>query len=125
MTYPDPQTKLLCLGLDDMLQLFEVMSIVGFHLDKDPQDDLTIMRPTLDVVGGLLESEFVVAGDVVKDDQGFLTIRSWDLSPPATVDRIEKEWHELGGPPNLGDIVWLELTDKGRAEARRWLSENQ
>jgi hypothetical protein len=30
-----------------------------------------------------------------------------------------KEWGELEEPLNIGHIGWLELTEKGREEARR------
>ena len=76
------------------------------------------MDPTLKVIYSLLSSGYAIAGNVEKDE-GILRIRSWGLSPSDTVSRIEEKWHELEKPPNLGDVVWLELTEAGRAEARK------
>jgi hypothetical protein len=76
------------------------------------------MAPTLQVIHDLLESGYVVAGQVAKDENELLYIRSWDLSPSETVKRIERDWSALGRPPKPGEVVWLELTDSGRAKIR-------
>jgi hypothetical protein len=113
---PDLQNDLLARGLDDLLQLVEIISVVGGHVGIDRHDQ-SVMDPTLKVIYCLLSSGYAIAGSVEKDDKGILRIRSWGLSPSDTVSRIEEKWRELEKPPNLGDVVWLELTDRGRAEA--------
>lgn len=112
------QNKLLSSGLDDVLQLSEVISGVSAYLSKSPHD-LSLMWPTIKVVQYLLESGYVVVGDVMKKDDGSLFVRSWELSPPEAGKRMERDWQDLDEPRNLNDIVWLELTDAGRDEARR------
>lgn len=111
------QTDLLLRGLEDMLQLVEIISRVGEHSGIDRHNDQAVMKPTLCVISELLHSGYAIAGDVVKDDEGLLHVRPWGLPPSDAVTRIEREWLDLEEPPNLGDVVWLELTDAGRAEA--------
>ena len=53
---------------------------------------------------------------MARDDNGILYIHSWDTSPWDAVRRIERDWRELGRAPNPGEVVWLELTDAGRAK---------
>lgn len=120
MTSCDLKDELLYRGLTDMLQLSEIIFVVSKNTGIKPHDELAIMPPTLDAVRDLLEAEYAIAGDVTKDNEdGLLMVRSWDLTPSDTIARIEREWRELKEPPNLGDVVWLELTETGRAEARK------
>lgn len=63
------QSELLRSGQDDVLQLSEVISGVGAFLSKDPHD-LALMWPTIKAVEQLLESGYVIAGDVKGGDDG-------------------------------------------------------
>jgi hypothetical protein len=111
--------ELLDRGLDDMLQLAEIAGVVRRYHDISPTDELTVVEPTLGVIRDLLESEYAIAGNVVKDGDGLLMVRPWDLGPSETIMRIEKEWRDLEHPLTLGDVVWLELTEIGRDKARK------
>jgi hypothetical protein len=110
------RNELLDRGLSDMLQFGEMAWVARRHLGGAPSEAETI-RATTEAIGELLGSGYAIVGDVVKDE-GLLCVRSWGLSTADTVKRVEEEWRALGGPPNLGDIAWHELTDAGRAEAR-------
>lgn len=112
------QSKLLKLGQDDVLQLSEVISGLGAFLSKDPHDS-SLMWPTSKAVEQMLESGYVIAGDVKGHDDGSLSVLPWELSPAEVGRRIERVWQSLDEPRNLNDIVWLELTDAGLDEARR------
>jgi hypothetical protein len=113
----DIVTELLQRGLVDILQLAEIASVVRSHVAESSEDS-DVLSETLEVITHLLASGYATAGDVVRDQDGLLHIRSWGLSPSDTVKRIEDEWRALGRLPNLGEVCWLELTDAGRAEAR-------
>lgn len=109
---------LLLEGLNDMLSLGWIEQTVGLLEGKKPNDH-GLIRPTLMAISDLLKMDYAVAGYVVKDpEDGLLMVDAWGLSLEGTIERIEKEWNELG-KLGLGDVVWLELTDKGRQEARR------
>jgi hypothetical protein len=116
------RNELLVRGLSDMLQLSELISVTSRLLNLHPHDP-EIMRPTLDVIFDLLDPGYAIAGDTIRDIDNFLYVRSWKLSPTETVTRIESEWRNLERPPNLGDVVWLELTGAGRIEARRHVTD--
>jgi len=75
-------------------------------------------RATLAFIGYLLERGFLEAG-CPRRDGGF---DRWALSPADTLTRIETEWDALGRDPNIGDIVWFELTDIGTNEAEKLAS---
>jgi hypothetical protein len=107
--------ELLDSGLNDILHFPWIISVVSIHLGK-AVDDTSLVAPTLEVIHDLLESGYVVAGPVAKDENGLLYIRSWEMSPSDAVRRIEHDWQKLGRPPNPGEVVWLELTDAGRAK---------
>ena len=110
------RNELLDQGLTDILHLPVIVSVVSRHLDR-PMDDDSVMSSTLEVIQDLLESNYVVAGPVGRNEEGLLIIRSWGLFPLDAVKRIEHDWRELGREPKPGEVVWLELTDAGRAKA--------
>ena len=109
------RNELLDRGRTDMLQLGEVVSVVARHLGRSMEDDL-VMGSTLEEIRDLLESGYVVAGYTARDGDGLLYVSSWEIPPADAVKRIETDWVELGRLPNLGEVVWLELTDVGRAK---------
>lgn len=119
MTIQPIQNELLDRGLDDMLQLSEIAGVVRRHRDIALTDESAAVGPTIEVIHDLLASGYAVAGDVVKDEDGLLMVRLWDLGPSETTTRIEEAWRELEHPITLGDVVWLELTDAGRELARK------
>ncbi|MEC4987948.1 MAG: hypothetical protein SAJ37_04295 [Oscillatoria sp. PMC 1068.18] len=45
----------------------------------------------------------------------------WDLSPQAIIARIKSKWDTLGRKPNIGDLVWFDITEKGNREAEKLL----
>jgi hypothetical protein len=111
------RNELLDRALSDILQLSEMRSVVVRHLPIET-DENGVQQATLGVIADLVESGAAIVGDVVRDTEGLLCIRSWELPPTAAVQRIEREWRALG-TPNLGDVCWLELTESGRSEAHR------
>ena len=111
------RNELLDRGLTDILHLPEIVSVVSRHLGLGMGDELVVRR-TLEVIRELLESGFVIAGPVKRDGEGLLCIHSWGIIPSDAMKRIEHDWRELGREPKPGEVVWLELTDAGRAKAR-------
>jgi hypothetical protein len=115
-------TSLLLQGLDDELQFCWIIGEVAIdYLGLSPaeEDDQAVMGPTLEVIGELLEPGYFVAGDALLHDDDTYSISPGELDTSAAIKRIEKEWRELPEAPSLGDVVWLEITDAGRAEAQR------
>jgi hypothetical protein len=124
MTNLDLREELLDLGLDDILQLSEIVSVVARYVGIGRHDEPAIIAPTLAAIRDLVEPGWAIAGDAVQDTEGYAVINGWALTPSEVIARIEKDWGELEKPPGLGAVVWLELTNAGRAEAQRMLAAN-
>jgi hypothetical protein len=104
-------------GLDDMLMLAEMSSVVSRHLDE-PLDSELAVDATVDLIEQLLGSGHAIIGDVIRFPEGLLGVRSWGLNPSSTGDRIRREWRAIGRLEKLGEVCWLELTEEGRENAR-------
>lgn len=109
--------ELLDRGLDDMLMLSEMAGVAARNLGEPL--DAWGRSATLISIGSLLESEYAIVGEVVKGHDGLLAVQSWNLAPTDAVQRIDAEWRAIGHLDGLGQVCWLELTDAGRAEAKR------
>jgi hypothetical protein len=118
MSIESAKVELLLEGLDDMLTLSWIISVVAGETGAQPRDQDKVMQPALDIIYEFLQQEWAIAGDVVEAPQGLLEVRSWNLPAERATQRIKDEWLGLDEPPHAGDVVWLELTEKGRAHAR-------
>jgi hypothetical protein len=98
-------------GLEDHLGLWW---LIGYF--QDLPDSADRRRETLKFVEQLLGSGWFEPGFPTSDGVGF---EAWKLSPEESLDRIGREWDELGHEPNIGDVVWLNLTRAGVSEARK------
>jgi hypothetical protein len=125
MKKQDLTNQILGFGLEDFLDLGWITLIVARVIEAKSPDESVVFRSTTDVIRDLLEAKFATAGDAVEDDEGLFDVRSWDLSSEDALARIEKEWRELRRAPKTGDIMWLELTDAGRAAALRAETEEE
>jgi hypothetical protein len=119
MTGSSLTDELLSHGRVDSIQLIDVIDAVCRHHGLSLSDEPNIMRLALDVIRELLEAEYLYAGDAVTSAAGSYTVCSWGLDPPDALSRIKEKWLELGRQPDLGDVVWFELTDQGKAQARK------
>ncbi|CBK40227.1 protein of unknown function [Nitrospira defluvii] len=73
----------------------------------------------------LLTARLVDAGRSVARDNSYIRsdwrsvfgpgydIVSWNLSAEQAIERIRREWDQLGGEPTIGDIVWFVSTTEG------------
>lgn len=83
-------------------------------------DEIGVVTPaalreqTLRVVADLLAAGLFVAGDL--DRRGFVP---WPLDAATAVERIQAEWVDPEVTLHTGDICWLQITEAGRARARR------
>jgi hypothetical protein len=119
MSFASAKEELLAAGLDDMLDLSLIDSVVANRMGIDYLDETRQMPPSLEIIRDFLAEGWAIAGDVVKGPEGLLEVRDWGLPPEKAVEKIRKEWLEMDRPLFAGDVVWLELTEKGRAFARR------
>lgn len=103
--------SLLAEAEEDHVGLWEV---IGNAKRVSPNANSTeIQRITLDLVNELLNSGLIEAGFPASDGRSFIP---WSGGSVEMVNRIKSEWNGLGREPNLGDVVWFNITDKGIKE---------
>jgi hypothetical protein len=86
---------------DDAIGLWEVETKVESRVSAGE----TVRQKTLAIVRLMLERG-LYAGDLAKDG----SFVPWPQQHPGLViDRIRREWTELGHDPGIGDIVWFGL----------------
>lgn len=108
---PDLPREILVLGVEDALDLSWIVYIAKNYLSGNPTDS-TFRRGTVAAVRDLMEDGYAYVGDYIERRDGPPFVRSWGECSEA-IARIDREWSTLEHPPEAGDIVWLELTDRG------------
>lgn len=83
---------------------WELREVLGI---EDPEER---RRMTLRMVSDLLGAGLIRAG-FPRDRLGF---EPWTLTAEEAVARIDREWRALGREPDIGEIVWFDITEKGR-----------
>ena len=91
-------------GLDDWVQAAEFASAV--QLAGAPKAE--IRERSLDVLQEMLQRDLVQIGDVTEN--GFA---AWAMSDSQAIAKIDADWRESVGEPDLGDLFWLNLTEAG------------
>ena len=110
------EREILSRGLDDIIQLAEIVSVARFTLGIPEGPDL--FAAVADCMRALVGEGLAVVGDLEDSGSPPLKISPWPGDVDAVVERAILEWEELGRGPNLSEICWLELTDLGREAAR-------
>lgn len=99
-------------GLEDYIGLWEFTAFVRRSLSTD--NEVAIRSTVLALANELLERGVMVTGFPTPEG-GFEPEES---EPGEIVERIEREWRELGRMPDLGEIIWFDLTEYGERYAR-------
>jgi len=81
--------------------------------DAGRADEPSTMSVVLTLVTALLAHEGITAGQF-KDFQ----FEVWKETPNVIVERIKREWVELGRTPSLGDIVWFAAAERTLTNGR-------
>jgi hypothetical protein len=115
MTFQGCIDNLLILGLDDWIQASEVGSVSrevgGVQTNEDCRD------LSLKLIRTLLETDLAEVGMI--GEQG--TFLPWVLGVDAAMQRIERDWATDSVGPSLGEVCWLNLTEKGQTRAEELL----
>jgi len=108
---------LLMRGCDDWLYVAEVVSVVKCVAGGSP---IELQRLTIDLIQLVAQQGLMEVGDLSND--GF---HKWDLPIEACLSRVQREWNALGRNPSLGEICWLQITDKGRELGEQLLKQRK
>jgi hypothetical protein len=110
MTIQHCINELLMSGCDDWVNVAEVTSVAKFTGHAQSVDE--IRELSFKLIGEVVRQGLMEIGDL--PDQG-RRLKLWPLTPHECLDRVEREWNALGRNPSLGEICWLQNTDKGNA----------
>lgn len=99
--------------LDDWVALWELIRMVkkiyGFN------DREKIQSFILEFIHNLLINEMIYVGFPTEEGK----FDSWQGKPETLIQRIKKAWDALGDEPNIGDVIWFDITKKGEQELQR------
>lgn len=90
-------------------------SVIREIKDHNPNSDASLLRKqTIKLIKPLLNNQLIQAGQF-----SISKFEIWSISSKATINRIEKEWDELGHEPSISDIVWFIATEKGELKIKK------
>jgi hypothetical protein len=78
------------------------------------EDEAVRRKIALRVLSDLLEADLIRAGV----PKGRVRFDAWDLPAEKVLERIEREWDELGREPDIGEVVWFDITERGERHVR-------
>ncbi len=108
----------LAANAEDHLDLWELLWTV--EAEEDLEDDPEAAREAgRRVVSELVKGGYIHAG-VPKGRSDFIP---WRLTAAEAIERIKREWKALGREPNISEVAWFDITDKGREYLARTDSE--
>ena len=110
MRFQECLDELLMSGCDDWVCVAEVTSVAKFTGGAHSED--AIRDLSLRLIRELVQRGLMEIGD--PPDRG-RRLALWPMTPQECLDRVEREWSALGRNPSLGDLCWLQNTDKGAA----------
>jgi hypothetical protein len=100
--------ELLVHGNDDWVDASEVVSII-ITIEEIPHTEKEKIRLlTFELIRKVVEEGYMVIGSVQKG--GF---KKWGFSMEESLQKVERDWKELGNNPGLGQICWLCNTEEG------------
>ena len=102
--------KTLTWCIEDWVPLFFIVSFVReFYHYKDLE---LIKKTSFEVIKTLLKEELVIAGDLLPGN----TFITWNMPINNIITKIKLEWENLGRELIPHEIVWFDITEKGRKE---------
>lgn len=117
-------------GADDWVGAWEVASVVESMASG--ANEVEVRDSAFLLIRQVLSHGLMEIGDVagtgshpvyVHDSCRF---QPWGLPVERSMERVEQEWNALGRSPTLGEVCWLNLTEKGQVQAhalRSWKDE--
>ncbi len=102
--------KTLTWCIDDWIDLHAISWFVEeIYFNKDHK---LFKKITLDVIKDLLEKQLIIAGDLLEDD----SFIAWNMPVFKIIDKIKQLWDSLHRELMPNELVWFEITEKGKKE---------
>jgi hypothetical protein len=106
-------------GTEDYVGLWEIIHELRDYFPQANPNQIRLM--TIEATREILESGFMEIGMFESVDGKNWEYQIWNLDIDSIINRIEKEWDELGREPNIWEIALLVTTEKGEKEAENIL----
>jgi hypothetical protein len=102
--------KTLAWCIEDWTPLFFIVAFVReFYLYEDLE---SVKKTTLEIVRKLIEEKLVIAGDLLPGN----TFKPWNKNIDDIITKIKFRWDNLGRELIPHEIVWFDITEKGKKE---------
>ena len=108
MTIIECINDLVMRGCDDWVDASEVTSVAKFTGHARTEDEIRSL--SLELIRKVVRQGLMEIGDLPDKSR---RLALWPMTPQECLDRVEREWKALGRNPSLGEICWLQNTDKG------------
>lgn len=118
MTTFTPEEEILASGTVDWIDFSEAHGLTRKWAEGKGLD---VETEVARVIKTLLESQWMVAGDV-KEGQGFVP---WLSPPDRAVKEVLSRWRALGRDPVPGDVSWFQNTAKGEDRGKQVIAEHK
>lgn len=92
---------------EDFIGLWEIVREVRETTELN--DEEAVRSATLAVVEDLVRGGQIRAGVLSGDGR---ELYEWAESAELVIERINREWLELGRDPNIGEIAWFDLAPR-------------
>jgi hypothetical protein len=108
--------EVLIRGLVDYIGFWEVLRISRRTLPDLDNESRRIM--ILDAILDLIEANHVALGAPTRAGE----FVEWKMNPEEAIEEVSTKWSLLGRDPNVGEVVWLRLTEAGKKEALKLIN---
>ncbi|MDX9865793.1 MAG: hypothetical protein RBT34_13400 [Anaerolineaceae bacterium] len=108
------EKRLLAYCIEDYMGLWVVVGKVygtGYNYKKELP--IWVREKTMEVLLKLLSQKLIIIGTMIKG-----RFEPFSDSNDCILKKIEKEWDDLGRPPNIGDTFWIIASEKGEQLAK-------
>jgi hypothetical protein len=110
INFEKTKTAILAYCIEDWTSLFFIPSFIEqFYRYEDPE---LIKITSLAIIKKILEEKLVIAGDLTQNNK-FIP---WDKSINDVLKKIKHDWDNLGRELCMYELVWFEITEKGKKE---------
>ncbi|NGX44280.1 MAG: hypothetical protein K1060chlam3_00446 [Candidatus Anoxychlamydiales bacterium] len=110
ITYEKTKIKILAWSIEDWIDLYFFSSIIEEYY-KYKNSEL-LKKATLQFIKDVLEKDLMKAGDLLKGN----IFKLWSKETTEIAQEIQKKWDNLGRKLYPHEIVWFDITEKGRKE---------
>lgn len=111
--YEKAKTKILAWSIEDTIDLFFFSSILDEYCDY--KDLESLKKVTFELIIDVQENGLMKAGDLLPDN----SFIPWNISIDDIVAKIKYNWNNLNRELYPHEIVWFEITEKGKKEFER------